>query len=232
MGIKMKLIKKILCVFLTLAVVFLPLTAFAGTKSNDTEECHTYTYWDGSTIEYYLDKDGNPYIFQNNQKLEIIFPDSHFVVTDPELLAELNKFSDSIKKQGEIKSPPTNYVDLSTNPNYMVSPTDTFAADFDAYGAIGSSYYKYNTSHATLSIQTSNYTKKAWYNSPLVTLYVYYYDIVNDSWSGDTYNDINFTGINGKVILFSPALTPYGKITITSSYLSYTDVNVKTLPSS
>lgn len=222
----MKRIKVLLGTFIIIMLSFLNATPVYAQEQDSSDE----VFGGDEKIPYYFDDEGNPYVIIDNEQLYILLPLPQFKVTDEKIISELTAFSESI--EDGMKGAPTSYVDLSTGPNYSNSPTDSFVANFEYYGAIGSPYYKYNTSHATIRVKTTNEVKKNILSEKKITFICYYYDYILDEWYSNTYSDKNCTGINGFGILFTPSTTPYGKFTFTSSHLKSATISIWTSPAS
>lgn len=65
-------------------------------------ELYTYTYSDGTVVEYYMDEDGHPYNYKDGEKIFISLPLDQFVVTGEageEYKDEIHSIEDEISAE-------------------------------------------------------------------------------------------------------------------------------------
>lgn len=147
-----------------------------------------YTYYDNLTntsIQYYLDENGAPYILQDDGMQYVALPLPSLEVTDEDKLAELNA---ALENQMTARSAPTNYVDISSGVTY------TMRVDFSAtVDCVTTPVLKMNREHVRILASITDVSKPIWVVDKDVTLVLYYYDGMNDRWYSIYYIGQDFT---------------------------------------
>ena len=97
----MKKTKKVLSVILACITIFgTSVTAFAA----DADKQYKYTDPSGEIIYYYLDDNGNPYNYQNDDKIYLALPLADLKVTDEDVIASLNTSESTNKLSRTVES--------------------------------------------------------------------------------------------------------------------------------
>lgn len=107
--------KKFLCIILIVAITFssLSIAAFA----QETENAYLFDVYEGQSLYYYKDKQGNPYIVDNGIKYYITLPEFVEKVTDESQLELL---------RSEFNNSNSSKLETSTKSNVLFSQTVYF----------------------------------------------------------------------------------------------------------
>lgn len=192
---------------------------------------NVFEFPDGRTVEYYLDDSMNPYDMINGEKIYLVLPLEHMIVTDPEILSQLNKeIPEDIQTLESMfamsaYAEPTNYVDLTGGTSAISNKYSQIMYLHDS-SLFETPVFKFNRSHTRLIYQTGSMSPAS---LKRINLIVYLYDMYADNWSAVMYDNIDCTGVGGR-FQFSPSITPYGRFMIgkadnitSCSYTVYTD---------
>lgn len=165
-----------------------------------------------------MDEDGLPYIIQSGQKIHICLPLPQFIITDEELLAELNAELaeiENLNNEGIMPaSVPTNYFDLTIPAN---TPSKSIAFS-QAYSFENNNHihetpiFHMNGNHSALRFRTKSI--KPTFASSKVRFVVRLYSQTEDTWIKFVYTDVVCTSLFGKRINFLSAYT-FSKFTLT-----------------
>lgn len=205
--------------FVITTVVFaiaILLNIFAIAYANG--QSYIYIDTDGTEITYYMDEDGLPYIIQSGQKINICLPLPQFIITDEELLAELNvelAETENLNNEGIMPaSVPTNYFDLTIPPK---TPSKSIAFSkaysFENNNDIQETpIFHMNGNHSTLHFRTKSIRPLLASNK--VRFVAHLYSKAEDTWIKYVYTDVNCTSLSGKEIKFLSNYT-FSKFTLT-----------------
>lgn len=91
---KTKIKKTIIFMFSVLLMIqWSPLTIFAETY----EKPYYYTNESGETLEYYVDNNGEEYIYSNGEKMYVLLPLEKYLITDEDVInAELERMKNTV----------------------------------------------------------------------------------------------------------------------------------------
>lgn len=165
-------LKKITAILLVVSLCFaISPMVFA----NESEQLQ-YTFPDGTAINYALDENMMPYIYENGEKVLVALSLPHLRVTDEAKIRKLNAELKSARQ----RAVPINYVDLSTG-----SAGDKSMAYTATHNFTNSSYFvtpvlKLHRSHNTLFVDTK--INSMHICGEKFVVYYYYYDFITDKW--------------------------------------------------
>lgn len=215
--------KKFISITLSLIFSFtLPLYAFAESSNDDS---FIWTAKDGTTIQYYLDENGLPYIKEENKKTYIGLPLPQFKITDESVLDELNAEIQNIGNDDGIMATavPTSYIDLTVNPktpSKSISYSNTYS--FANYTTHTTPVFKMNPNHFKIRFRTKN-IKKPIRGSSEVSFVINFYDHEEQTWYKFQYNYVKCTSLYGYDIGYTSSCN-YAKyiLLIPNDVTSYT----------
>ncbi len=203
-----KLSKMVTCVLVMCATMVLPVYA-----QDTADSMYEYVDIDGSVIEYYLDEEGNPYHYVNDEKIYLALPLEHLRVTDPEKIEELNQIlADTMSR-----AVPTSYVDLSTGAATLASNKYTASVSFANATSFTTQVLKFHSQHKTIRIETSDIVKENIFAGKKVTIVYHYYDLIFDEWSEQKYTSKDCSDIGGFGIQYVGSTSPYARFDIEKS---------------
>lgn len=188
--------KKFISIALSLIFSFtLPLYAFAESSNDDS---FTWTAEDGTTIQYYLDENGLPYIIEKSKKTYIGLPLLQFKITDESVLDELNAEIQNIGNDDGIMATatPTSFVDLTVNPktpSKSIAYSNTYS--FANYTTHTTPIFRMNGNHSKLHFRTDNV--KLFISDRTVSFVIRVYHSDEDAWYKYQYNNVKCTSIVG-----------------------------------
>ena len=213
----MKIIKKVSA--MTLVVIFMFILAVNSFAYNQNQQ-YTYYYPNGNSVMYYLDDAGNPYVFENGEKIYIALPLEHLKVTDENLIFDLNQSINNNSQQIQPYSVPTSYFDLSTGAADDASISYTVNNVSLANGVLTAfSILKFNPHHQYVCFKT-DIIDKAFLAGNKVTLTYFYYNIYDDAWYNSRYEGVKCTSTFGYAIKSDFNVCPYGRFSI----VRYSDI--------
>lgn len=192
-----KEMKKILSIFMSTIMIALTITQFSIFAS--AKEQFTYIKDDGTEINYYLDENGMPYNYRNGEKIYLIIPIEGCIITEEELIKELNEKLEDVKSsQNQItRAAPTNYYSLRQNDASVTSNVYTKAMNLAQGNGVTTYLYKHS-SHPVARVRTANLTKPSALASKKVTITLYAYVESSSVWVKSTLTGIDATAAVGK----------------------------------
>lgn len=205
--------KKLISIVLAFAVLStFVLPCFTASAWNDDGELYTYTFGNGTTVQYYLDDKGNPYSYVNGKMQYMLLPLEEFKITDQKRINELNaQIGNGISVYSNA---PSSWYDMSGTVSATKSVKYTTFVNFDLMSKVVTPPLKVHSVFGNLNIVTANMEKKL-LSGKKVKIVIDFYDRYEDSWYSMTREE-NFTG-EGKNYLFSPSVTPYIRMTVSKS---------------
>ena len=143
-----KEMKKFLSIFMSTIIIALTITQFSIFAS--AKEQFTYIKDDGTEINYYLDENGMPYNYRNGEKIYLIIPIEGCIITEEELIKELNEKLEDVKSsQNQItRAAPTNYYSLRQYDASVTSNVYTKAMNLAQGNGVTTYLYKHSSHQA------------------------------------------------------------------------------------
>lgn len=204
--------KKFLSVAISILILLFAVSPSAFAASIGEE--YTFVFEDGTQINYYLDSDGLPYVIRNGIKVYAAIPLEQFIITDENLLRELNAGLPS-SQPGNISpmAVPTSYYDLTKNPKTQESNHYKKYMNFKDTTTISTQNLKIHTAHDYLYYRASNVKPLVGNKSVKVTVYLHMSP--DDTWRSYTYSIDNISEIPPVVMLYSS--DDYAKLLVYSA---------------
>lgn len=173
--------KKFISVAISLLILLFSISPSAFAISMGEE--HTFVFEDGTQVNYYLDNNGLPYVIRNGSKFYAAIPLEEFIITDENLLNELN--AGLTGNQPDIISPmatgPTSYYNLMQNPREQESNHYNKYMNFANTTTIATQNLGIYASHSFLYYKASNVKPSIGNKSVKIT--VRFYSISTEEWT-------------------------------------------------
>lgn len=187
--------KKIICVIMAIVLICAcSLPCFA--VGLEDENLFTYTFPDGTVVEYYMDEGGHPYNYRDGEKVFVNLPLEQFVVTDKTIIDEVKRVALQ-SQNSNFRSEPTTYEDISNIQGNLQSPSYTRFVSFDNYQTFTTPWIKISARHAVLHFRTDNVQSTSIFNKKVSFVLRWYY-IDMDVVTQETYNDIDCRSVAGQ----------------------------------
>lgn len=224
----MKKIYKVSALILSICIAMSPMTYVSAQESDSTAELLQYVAADGTTINYYLGTDGNPYTTVSGEQVLVALPLEQYLVTDEEILNELRSLTNN--EVTPLTAEPTNYYDISNCALDEASSTYSKNIDFSK-GSVDTDYIKISLQHSMVRLKTTNIKKANILAGNLINYTFYYYNGVDEEWYNLTVSGIDCTLAEGAGVQIAEGLYPYIYFNISkSSNLKSVTANIWTVP--
>lgn len=196
-------LKKITAILLVVSLCFaISPMVFA----NESEQLQ-YTFPDGTVINYALDENMMPYIYENGEKVLVALSLPHLRVTDEAKIKELNAELKSARQ----RAVPSYYVDLSTGSASDASERYSTTHNFTNSSSFITPVLKFNRSHTTL--HTNKNVSGIHICGEKFVLYYSFYDFTTDEWNVLKWS--NQRCCTEAKINHSPSVYEYGRVDVT-----------------
>lgn len=224
----MKNINKVGALILSICIAMSPMTYVSAQENDPTAEMLQYVTADGTTINYYLGTDGNPYTMINGEQVLVALPLEQYLVTDEEILNELRSLTNN--EATPLTAEPSNYYDISDCSLDEVSSTYSTNIDF-SNGSVDTDYIKISLQHSMVRMKTTNIKKANILAGKKINYTFYYYSGVEGEWYNLSVSDIDCSSTNGAGVQIAEGLYPYIYYNISkSSNLKSLTANIWTGP--
>ena len=205
----MKKIRKALSVILACITIFgTSVTAFAET----TNKQYKYTDPSGEIIYYYLDDNGNPYNYQNNNKVFLALPLESLEVRDEAVIKSLNAPETTNKLS---RATEADYYYLSASSPSSNSISYNKSVSFESSTSFTTTLLKFYDAHMSVRVRGDNVKTKLFKHKRIDIVY-YYRASVNGTWYKLTFTETTccVNKVEGFSFQHSPSINPYGKFVL------------------
>ncbi|MBQ4103565.1 MAG: hypothetical protein IJC90_03790 [Clostridia bacterium] len=218
----MKKTKKVLSAVLACITLFgTSVTAFAASADKQ----YKYTDPSGEIIYYYLDDNGNPYNYQNDDKIYLALPLADLKVTDEDVIDSLNTSESTNKLSRTVES---DYYYLSASKPSANSISYNQSISFASSTSATTKLLKFYSNHVAVRVRGDDVEAK-WYKNKKIDIDYYYRASVDGTWY-----KISFTKTNcctntqvGYSFQHSPSINPYGKFVLKQGSSGVESFNLK-----